>query len=82
MLVVSPTDKNFDDEDSVDGGRSSSSSCSKGISNSRRGGSMGSMRRPSSAPGSRAPGKTTAASAQPQDTTEKLKSDYSSQYTL
>uniref|UniRef100_A0A8C1G811 Cytoplasmic linker associated protein 1a n=1 Tax=Cyprinus carpio TaxID=7962 RepID=A0A8C1G811_CYPCA len=49
--------KNFDDEDSVDGGRSSSSSSSKGFSNSRRGGSMGSMRRPSSASGSRAPGK-------------------------
>uniref|UniRef100_A0A672MEW1 CLIP-associating protein 1-like n=1 Tax=Sinocyclocheilus grahami TaxID=75366 RepID=A0A672MEW1_SINGR len=45
--------KNFDDEDSVDGGRSSSSS--KGFSNSKRGGSMGSMRRPSSASGSRAP---------------------------
>uniref|UniRef100_A0A673HJB9 CLIP-associating protein 1-like n=1 Tax=Sinocyclocheilus rhinocerous TaxID=307959 RepID=A0A673HJB9_9TELE len=52
--------KNFDDEDSVDGGRSSSSSSSKGFSNSRRGGSMVSMRRPSSASGSRAPGKTTA----------------------
>uniref|UniRef100_A0A671TBT1 CLIP-associating protein 1-like n=1 Tax=Sinocyclocheilus anshuiensis TaxID=1608454 RepID=A0A671TBT1_9TELE len=51
--------RNFDDEDSVDGGRSSSSSSSKGFSNSRRGGSMGSMRRPSSASGSRAPGKTT-----------------------
>ncbi|XP_073768132.1 CLIP-associating protein 1a isoform X15 [Danio rerio] len=50
-------DKNFDDEDSVDGGRSSSSSSSKGFSSSRRGGSMGSMRRPSSASGSRAAGK-------------------------
>uniref|UniRef100_A0A8C1PV89 Cytoplasmic linker associated protein 1a n=1 Tax=Cyprinus carpio TaxID=7962 RepID=A0A8C1PV89_CYPCA len=59
MSLVSPTDKNFDDEESVDGGRSSSSSSSKGLSNSRRGGSMGSMRRPSSASGSRAPGKTT-----------------------
>uniref|UniRef100_A0A671MC03 CLIP-associating protein 1-like n=1 Tax=Sinocyclocheilus anshuiensis TaxID=1608454 RepID=A0A671MC03_9TELE len=49
MLLVSPIDKNFDDEESVDGGRSSSSSSSKGFSNSRRGGSMGSMRRPSSA---------------------------------
>uniref|UniRef100_A0A671MEM4 CLIP-associating protein 1-like n=1 Tax=Sinocyclocheilus anshuiensis TaxID=1608454 RepID=A0A671MEM4_9TELE len=48
MLLVSPIDKNFDDEESVDGGRSSSSSSSKGFSNSRRGGSMGSMRRPSS----------------------------------
>uniref|UniRef100_A0A8B9LU26 Cytoplasmic linker associated protein 1a n=1 Tax=Astyanax mexicanus TaxID=7994 RepID=A0A8B9LU26_ASTMX len=48
--------KNFDDEDSVDGGRSSSSS-SKGFSSSRRGGNMGSMRRPSSASGPRAAGK-------------------------
>uniref|UniRef100_A0A671MC32 CLIP-associating protein 1-like n=1 Tax=Sinocyclocheilus anshuiensis TaxID=1608454 RepID=A0A671MC32_9TELE len=53
MLLVSPIDKNFDDEESVDGGRSSSSSSSKGFSNSRRGGSMGSMRRPSSASASR-----------------------------
>lgn len=65
MLLVFPTDKNFDDEDSVDGGRSSSSTSSKGFSSSRRGGSMGSMRRPSSASGSRATGKTTAATAQP-----------------
>ncbi|CAM4601538.1 unnamed protein product [Leuciscus chuanchicus] len=49
--------KNFDDEDSVDGGRSSSSTSSKGFSSSKRGGSMGSMRRPSSASGSRATGK-------------------------
>ncbi|XP_016305494.1 CLIP-associating protein 1-A-like isoform X7 [Sinocyclocheilus anshuiensis] len=55
MILSSGSDKNFDDEDSVDGGRSSSSSSSKGFSNSRRGGSMGSMRRPSSASGSRAP---------------------------
>uniref|UniRef100_A0A8C2BK58 Cytoplasmic linker associated protein 1a n=1 Tax=Cyprinus carpio TaxID=7962 RepID=A0A8C2BK58_CYPCA len=55
--MILSSDKNFDDEDSVDGGRSSSSSSSKGFSNSRRGGSMGSMRRPSSASGSRAPGK-------------------------
>ncbi|XP_059356344.1 CLIP-associating protein 1-like isoform X13 [Carassius carassius] len=57
MILSSGSDKNFDDEDSVDGGRSSSSSSSKGFSNSRRGGSMGSMRRPSSASGARAPGK-------------------------
>uniref|UniRef100_A0A8C1PJR2 Cytoplasmic linker associated protein 1a n=1 Tax=Cyprinus carpio TaxID=7962 RepID=A0A8C1PJR2_CYPCA len=57
MILSSGSDKNFDDEESVDGGRSSSSSSSKGLSNSRRGGSMGSMRRPSSASGSRAPGK-------------------------
>ncbi|XP_076120295.1 CLIP-associating protein 1a isoform X7 [Alosa pseudoharengus] len=42
-------DKNFDDEDSVDGGRSSSSSSSRGPPSGRRGGAMGSMRRPSSA---------------------------------
>uniref|UniRef100_A0A673JFB9 CLIP-associating protein 1-like n=1 Tax=Sinocyclocheilus rhinocerous TaxID=307959 RepID=A0A673JFB9_9TELE len=61
--MILSSDKNFDDEESVDGGRSSSSSSSKVFSNSRRGGSMGSMRRPSSASGSRAPGKTTAATA-------------------
>uniref|UniRef100_A0A8C1FY12 Cytoplasmic linker associated protein 1a n=1 Tax=Cyprinus carpio carpio TaxID=630221 RepID=A0A8C1FY12_CYPCA len=55
--MILSSDKNFDDEESVDGGRSSSSSSTKGLSNSRRGGSMGSMRRPSSASGSRAPGK-------------------------
>uniref|UniRef100_A0A671MC85 CLIP-associating protein 1-like n=1 Tax=Sinocyclocheilus anshuiensis TaxID=1608454 RepID=A0A671MC85_9TELE len=55
--IILSSDKNFDDEESVDGGRSSSSSSSKGFSNSRRGGSMGSMRRPSSASASRAPGK-------------------------
>ncbi|XP_073701937.1 CLIP-associating protein 1a [Garra rufa] len=63
MIPSSGSDKNFDDEDSVDGGRSSSSSSSKGFSNSRRGGSMGSMRRPSSASGSRAPGKDVSAGA-------------------
>uniref|UniRef100_A0A671MBW4 CLIP-associating protein 1-like n=1 Tax=Sinocyclocheilus anshuiensis TaxID=1608454 RepID=A0A671MBW4_9TELE len=57
IILSSGSDKNFDDEESVDGGRSSSSSSSKGFSNSRRGGSMGSMRRPSSASASRAPGK-------------------------
>ncbi|XP_051567000.1 CLIP-associating protein 1-B-like isoform X2 [Myxocyprinus asiaticus] len=57
MILSSGSDKHFDDEDSVDGGRSSSSSSSKGFSNSRRGGSMGSMRRPSSASGSRVAGK-------------------------
>nr|XP_055072426.1 CLIP-associating protein 1a isoform X13 [Misgurnus anguillicaudatus] len=63
MIPSSGSDKNFDDEDSVDGGRSSSSSSSKGFSNSRRGGSMGSMRRPSSASGSRAAGKDVSAGA-------------------
>ncbi|XP_052003862.1 CLIP-associating protein 1-like [Xyrauchen texanus] len=55
MILSSGSDKHFDDEDSVDGGRSSSSS-SKGFSNNRKGGTMGSMRRPSSASGSRAAG--------------------------
>ncbi|XP_049340600.1 CLIP-associating protein 1a isoform X19 [Astyanax mexicanus] len=54
--MILSSDKNFDDEDSVDGGRSSSSS-SKGFSSSKRGGNMGSMRRPSSASGPRAAGK-------------------------
>ncbi|XP_051564143.1 CLIP-associating protein 1-like [Myxocyprinus asiaticus] len=57
MIPSSGSDKNFDDEDSVDGGRSSTSSSSKGFSNSKRGSSMGSMRRPSSASGSRVAGK-------------------------
>ncbi|XP_047670641.1 CLIP-associating protein 1a isoform X23 [Tachysurus fulvidraco] len=57
MILSSGSDKNFDDEDSVDGGRSSSSTSSKGFSSSRRGGSMGSMRRPSSASAPRAAGK-------------------------
>ncbi|XP_063069073.1 CLIP-associating protein 1a [Engraulis encrasicolus] len=54
MILSSASDKNFDDEDSVDGGRSSSSSSSRGPS--RRTGAMGSMRRPSSA-SSKGPGK-------------------------
>ncbi|XP_041925814.1 CLIP-associating protein 1a isoform X23 [Alosa sapidissima] len=49
MIPSSSSDKNFDDEDSVDGGRSSSSSSSRGPPSGRRGGAMGSMRRPSSA---------------------------------
>ncbi|XP_056611251.1 CLIP-associating protein 1a isoform X18 [Triplophysa dalaica] len=62
MIPSSGSDKNFDDEDSVDGGRSSSS-ISKGFNNSRRVASMGSMRRPSSASGSRAAGKDVSAGA-------------------
>ncbi|MFT7815029.1 CLIP-associating protein 1-B-like isoform X7 [Arapaima gigas] len=55
MILSSASDKNFDDEDSVDGGRScSSASSSKG---GRRGVSTGSMRRPSSGSGTKAPGK-------------------------
>ncbi|XP_053536921.1 CLIP-associating protein 1a isoform X10 [Ictalurus punctatus] len=57
MILSTGSDKNFDDEDSVDGGRSSSSTSSKGLSGSRRGGNMGSMRRPSSASAPRAAGK-------------------------
>ncbi|XP_058247287.1 CLIP-associating protein 1a isoform X27 [Hemibagrus wyckioides] len=56
-IMTTGEDKNFDDEDSVDGGRSSSSTSSKGFSSSRRGGNMGSMRRPSSASAPRAAGK-------------------------
>ncbi|XP_046694813.1 CLIP-associating protein 1a isoform X22 [Silurus meridionalis] len=56
-ILTTGEDKNFDDEDSVDGGRSSSSTSSKGFSSSKRGGNMGSMRRPSSASAPRAPGK-------------------------
>ncbi|XP_060785725.1 CLIP-associating protein 1a isoform X8 [Neoarius graeffei] len=57
MILSSGSDKNFDDEDSVDGGRSSSSTSSKGFSSSRRGGNMGSMRRPGSASTPRTAGK-------------------------
>ncbi|XP_062862056.1 CLIP-associating protein 1a [Trichomycterus rosablanca] len=57
MIPSSGSDKNFDDDDSVDGGRSSSSTSSKAFSSSRRVGSMGSMRRPSSASAPRAAGK-------------------------
>uniref|UniRef100_A0AAY4DUW2 TOG domain-containing protein n=1 Tax=Denticeps clupeoides TaxID=299321 RepID=A0AAY4DUW2_9TELE len=49
MIQSSCSDKNFDDEDSIDGGRSSSSSSSKGLSSSRKAAPMSSARRPSSA---------------------------------
>ncbi|XP_031433512.1 CLIP-associating protein 1-like [Clupea harengus] len=55
-MLSSGSDKNFEDEDSVDGGRSSSSSSSRAPPSGRRGGAVGSMRRPSSA-SSKAPGK-------------------------
>uniref|UniRef100_A0AAY5L4S3 TOG domain-containing protein n=1 Tax=Esox lucius TaxID=8010 RepID=A0AAY5L4S3_ESOLU len=46
-MILSPvSDKNFDDDDSVDGGRSSSS---KGLSSGKKSLSVGSVRRPSSA---------------------------------
>ncbi|XP_031433505.1 CLIP-associating protein 1-like [Clupea harengus] len=57
-----PADKNFEDEDSVDGGRSSSSSSSRAPPSGRRGGAVGSMRRPSSA-SSKAPAGKEGASA-------------------
>ncbi|KAI1884942.1 hypothetical protein AGOR_G00215090 [Albula goreensis] len=47
MILSSASEKNFDDEDSVDGGRSSSSS--KAASSGRKGVSMGSVRRPGTA---------------------------------
>uniref|UniRef100_A0A669D0E3 Cytoplasmic linker associated protein 1 n=1 Tax=Oreochromis niloticus TaxID=8128 RepID=A0A669D0E3_ORENI len=48
----SPTDKNFEDDDSVDGGRSSSSSKGTSLSG-RKAVSMGSFRRPASASSSK-----------------------------
>lgn len=50
-----PPDKNFEDDDSVDGGRSSSSSKGASLSG-RKTVSMGSFRRPSSASGSKSAG--------------------------
>ncbi|XP_028846226.1 CLIP-associating protein 1a isoform X17 [Denticeps clupeoides] len=57
MIQSSCSDKNFDDEDSIDGGRSSSSSSSKGLSSSRKAAPMSSARRPSSASAPKATGK-------------------------
>ncbi|XP_029696415.1 CLIP-associating protein 1-B-like isoform X4 [Takifugu rubripes] len=56
-MVLSPmSDKNFEDDDSVDGGRSSSSSKGASLSG-RKAVSMGSFRRPSSASGSKSAGR-------------------------
>ncbi|XP_041856695.1 CLIP-associating protein 1a isoform X27 [Melanotaenia boesemani] len=55
-------DKNFEDEDSVDGGRSSSSSSSKAPPGGRRT-VMSSVRRPSSASSTKFPGKEAGAGA-------------------
>uniref|UniRef100_A0A669E1Z4 Cytoplasmic linker associated protein 1 n=1 Tax=Oreochromis niloticus TaxID=8128 RepID=A0A669E1Z4_ORENI len=52
----SPTDKNFEDDDSVDGGRSSSSSKGTSLSG-RKAVSMGSFRRPASASSSKSAGR-------------------------
>uniref|UniRef100_A0A3Q1GJD6 Cytoplasmic linker associated protein 1a n=1 Tax=Acanthochromis polyacanthus TaxID=80966 RepID=A0A3Q1GJD6_9TELE len=57
-----PTYKNFEDEDSVDGGRSSSSSSSKAPPSGRRT-VMSSVKRPSSATTTKAPGKEAGAGA-------------------
>ncbi|XP_055360884.1 CLIP-associating protein 1a [Betta splendens] len=62
MISSSGSDKNFEDEDSVDGGRSSSSSSSKAPPSGRRA-IMGSVRRPSSASAAKAPGKEAGAGA-------------------
>ncbi|KAM9397939.1 CLIP-associating protein 1-B-like isoform 6-T6 [Salvelinus alpinus] len=54
-MILSPvSDKNYDDEDSVDGGRSSSS---KGPSSGKKAVSMGSFRRPSSASSTKSTGR-------------------------
>uniref|UniRef100_A0AAY4DU53 TOG domain-containing protein n=1 Tax=Denticeps clupeoides TaxID=299321 RepID=A0AAY4DU53_9TELE len=55
--MIQSSYKNFDDEDSIDGGRSSSSSSSKGLSSSRKAAPMSSARRPSSASAPKATGK-------------------------
>ncbi|XP_036400892.1 CLIP-associating protein 1a isoform X9 [Megalops cyprinoides] len=55
MILSSASEKNFDDEDSVDGGRSSSSS--KAPPSGRKVVSMGSVRRPGSVAGPKVTGK-------------------------
>ncbi|XP_035533284.1 CLIP-associating protein 1-like [Morone saxatilis] len=56
-MVLSPvSDKNFEDDDSVDGGRSSSSSKGASLSG-RKAVSMGSFRRPASASGAKSAGR-------------------------
>uniref|UniRef100_A0A673WD08 Cytoplasmic linker associated protein 1 n=1 Tax=Salmo trutta TaxID=8032 RepID=A0A673WD08_SALTR len=58
-MILSPvSDKNFEDDDSVDGGRSSSS---KGPSSGKKTVSMGSFRRPGSASSTKSTGETAAA---------------------
>uniref|UniRef100_A0A3Q4HTV1 Cytoplasmic linker associated protein 1 n=1 Tax=Neolamprologus brichardi TaxID=32507 RepID=A0A3Q4HTV1_NEOBR len=56
LFSSSPTDKNFEDDDSVDGGRSSSSSKGTSLSG-RKAVSMGSFRRPASASSSKSAGR-------------------------
>ncbi|KAM4731771.1 CLIP-associating protein 1a [Anableps anableps] len=62
MIPSSGSDKNFEDEDSVDGGRSSSSSSSKAPASGRRT-VMSSVRRPSSASSTKSTGKEAGAGA-------------------
>ncbi|GLD67028.1 CLIP-associating protein 1-like protein [Lates japonicus] len=62
MISSSGSDKNFEDEDSVDGGRSSSSSSSKAPSSGRKT-VISSVRRPSSATTAKATGKEAGAGA-------------------
>ncbi|XP_072300408.1 CLIP-associating protein 1a [Eucyclogobius newberryi] len=62
MISSSGSDKNFEDEDSVDGGRSSSSSSSKAPASGRRT-VISSVRRPSSATTAKVPGKEAGAGA-------------------
>nr|XP_057937540.1 CLIP-associating protein 1a [Doryrhamphus excisus] len=62
MIPSSGSDKNFEDEDSVDGGRSSSSSSSKAPPGGRRT-TITTARRPSSATTAKATGKEAAAGA-------------------
>ncbi|XP_074551132.1 CLIP-associating protein 1a isoform X20 [Halichoeres trimaculatus] len=62
MIPSSGSDKNFEDEDSVDGGRSSSSSSSKAPASGRKT-VMSSVRRPSSATTAKPSGKEAAAGA-------------------
>ncbi|XP_061649504.1 CLIP-associating protein 1a isoform X13 [Phyllopteryx taeniolatus] len=61
MISSSGSDKNFEDEDSVDGGRSSSSSSSKAPLSGKR--TVMTARRPSSATSAKATGKEAAAGA-------------------
>ncbi|XP_041119939.1 CLIP-associating protein 1-B-like isoform X21 [Polyodon spathula] len=63
--MMQSSDKNVEDEDSVDGNRpsSASSASSKAPPSGKKGASMGMARRPSSAAGSKTPGKEASAGA-------------------
>ncbi|XP_054909059.1 CLIP-associating protein 1a isoform X30 [Poeciliopsis prolifica] len=66
MMPSSGSDKNFEDEDSLDGGRSSSSSSSKAPPTGRRA-VVSSVRRPGSASSTKSTGKDAAAGAVDED---------------